>query len=897
MPIPTETEKPELQALYKLISSKDLENTHKVYSIDIKDKLHVNKNKISLWLERWFLSSNAKDIGVLYLIFALLSGLIGTAFSVLIRLELSGPGVQYIADNQLYNSIITAHAIVMIFFMVMPAMIGGFGNFVRRRRFIIVPLWRSFLIYDHSHRVRSKGKPNFELSISNMVSMFNKLLKEHRLPTVVFMVKAILPEVYRLLPSTKWGYQGSYGVTENIFNLGNWLMIWELFTRYIINIFKDESGQPNRTLRIRKTTPWLPKGGNSYGNRVAIVPFNAMFNRMGYRGRATVRTYLSKRSYCTGRAMAEAKIITKLRELHERSKNYPNLSIDRNLYKILCGKEILLLAYQKLRSNPGNMTKGSVPETLDGISTITINNLIAKLKDESFRFSAGRRVQIPKASGGLRPLTIASPRDKLVQEAMRMILEAIWEPLFADNSHGFRTNRSCHTALKQIKDQFKSSVWVIEGDISKCFDSIDHNKLMELIELKIQDRKFTRLIRKSLEAGYFEFKVYSNNLAGTPQGSIVSPILSNIFMSQLDDYINSLKSNFDVGTKTKISPRYNSLHHQMTKARKAGDMESLLKLAKMRRGVSYSNFEDSSFKKLNYVRYADDWVIGVRGTRQDTLNILNSVRTYLSSVGLTLSDSKTKVTNLNIDKVLFLGTEITRARKHSFVRVNKVGILKKNSRQLRLMAPLERIVSRLHMASFMKNNISYPKFVWMSLEHRQILHLYNSVLRGILNYYNFVHNYGKLVSRTTYMLKQSCAKLLAAKFSLHTMSKVYTKFGSNLEYVHVSKENKKKVYSFIKPSYKLTFKFIINSTPVVQTLYGSKSIANLDDLVCVKCESSVNVEMHHIRQLKDLNPNLDMIDKLMASRKRKQIPLCRACHVDKHAKVKVNRMVGGSLKH
>lgn len=150
-----------------------------------------------------------------------------------------------------------------------------------------------------------------------------------------------------------------------------------------------------------------------------------MFNRLGYRGRATVRTYLSKRSYCTGRAMAEAKIITKLRELHGRSKNYPNLSIDRNLYKILCDKEILLLAYQKLRSNPGNMTKGSVPETLDGISTITINNLIAKLKDESFRFSAGRRVQTPKASGGLRPLTIASPRDKLVQEAMRMILEAI----------------------------------------------------------------------------------------------------------------------------------------------------------------------------------------------------------------------------------------------------------------------------------------------------------------------------------------------------------------------------------------------------------------------------------------------------------------------------------------
>jgi retron-type reverse transcriptase len=156
--------------------------------------------------------------------------------------------------------------------------------------------------------------------------------------------------------------------------------------------------------------------------------------------------------------MAEAKIIKKLRELHERSKAYPHLILDRNLYKILCDREIYLLAYQKLRSNPGNMTQGSTPETLDGMSTKLIDSLIEKLEDESFQFSAGRRVSIPKKSGGTRPLTMASPRDKLVQEAMRLILEAIWEPIFSDNSHGFRPNRGCHTALKQIKDQFKSSV-------------------------------------------------------------------------------------------------------------------------------------------------------------------------------------------------------------------------------------------------------------------------------------------------------------------------------------------------------------------------------------------------------------------------------------------------------
>lgn len=140
----------------------------------------------------------------------------------------------------------------------------------------------------------------------------------------------------------------------------------------------------------------MPKGSNSYGNRVAIVPFNAMFNRMGYRGRATIKTYLGILNYSTGSDRAEAKIVKKLRELHERSTLYPNQVIDKDLYKILCDKEILLLAYPKLRSKPGNMTEGSVPETLDGMSAVTIDNLVNKLKDESFQFSAGRRIQITK---------------------------------------------------------------------------------------------------------------------------------------------------------------------------------------------------------------------------------------------------------------------------------------------------------------------------------------------------------------------------------------------------------------------------------------------------------------------------------------------------------------------
>lgn len=174
----------------------------------------------------------------------------------------------------------------------------------------------------------------------------------------------------------------------------------------------------------------------------------------------------------------------------------------------------------------------------------------------------------------------------------------------------------------------------------------------------------------------------------------------------------------------------------------------------------------------------------------------------------------------------------------------------------------------------------------MSLEHRQILHMYNAVLRGYLNYYNFTHNYGRVASRTEFILKASCAKLLAAKFKLGTMSKVYEKFGPRLLTKHISKTAKgkevTKEYAFFKPSYTISLKFLRNISPVIKALYGSVSLASLGDLVCARCESTVQVEMHHIRMMKDLNSKISLIDKLMVRSRRKQIPLCRICHLEHH---------------
>ena len=172
----------------------------------------------------------------------------------------------------------------------------------------------------------------------------------------------------------------------------------------------------------------------------------------------------------------------------------------------------------------------------------------------------------------------------------------------------------------------------------------------------------------------------------------------------------------------------------------------------------------------------------------------------------------------------------------------------------------------------------------MTLEHRQILHLYNSVLRGYLNYYNFAHNYPRVASLVTFLLKSSCAKLLAAKYSMGTMSKVFSRFGNNLSTTHKDAKGKEKVISFMTPSYKITLRFLINNNPVIKALFGSVSLASLDNLKCAMCESEYRVEMHHIRHMKDLNPKLHYLDRLMVRRRRKQIPLCRECHMAYHRK-------------
>jgi nicotine oxidoreductase len=762
-----------------------------------------------------------------------------------------------------------------------PWLSGFYSKDVRDKCLLIVgcitPNHFSFMIITPELIIKASFITNiasliFILKVNNIINLNHYILTW----VISSMIKTELFEAHYSLASTV-GHSlvrdGTFGIVNN---LSLWLLTREISTGWVRNSLKNKNERSEEDMRIKKTIVGFPKIWKNMGDRVIILP------RLN-KGRITVNNIFQFRCYNTGSISQKSDIIDKLNSLYKRSKDMPNLVIDRNLYNLISSVDILKLAYENLKSKPGNLTPGIKPETLDGISIEKLEKLSEKLKSEKFQFSAGRRIYIPKSgkSNKTRPLMIAPPLDKLVQEGIRLILNAIYEPIFLESSHGFRPNKSCHTALKYINQKFQGCNWLIEGDISKCFDSIDHHKLMNLVETKIKDRKFTRLIWKSIRAGHFEFKIYQANIAGTPQGSIISPILANIYLHQFDCFIKKLQENFNIGKENRRLPSYNKLDYEMNKAKKNGDMKLVLKLAKEKRKLPYANFSDPSYKCLCYVRYADDWIIGVKGTTKEVKEIRDLVKLYLSNLKLELNETKTKITNVNSDYASFLGVKIIRAKHVKYIRISKTSSIKRNPRRLRLLAPLVSIIKKLSEAGFMSKGKSSPKYVWMHLDHPEILYLYNSIVRGYLNYYSFVNNFGNLTSTIIHILKSSCAKLLATKFSLKTQAKVYQKFGKNLTYEY-RKNGKVKKVSFIEVEYKTTLKFLINDTPVINNLYGYKSITTLENLSCSTCGSTYRVEMHHVRKLKDLNPKLSLVNKLMIKKKRKQIALCRECHMNLH---------------
>lgn len=551
--------------------------------------------------------------------------------------------------------------------------------------------------------------------------------------------------------------------------------------------------------------------------------------------------------------------------------------VNKDLYRLLYKEELYILAYEKIKSKSCN-------SSLDGYSVDIIRKIIEGMKNFSFCFKPAKRIYIPKANKkGLRPIDMGDVKDKIVLEAIRMILESVYENSFLETSHGFRPNRGCHTALRDIRVVFKGSKWFIEGDIKNFFNSVDHNVLISLLKKRIEDPQFLNLIRKVLNAGYFEFKMHKTDLIGVPQGNIISPILSNIYLHELDLFVEEIKSEFVKEIKKrKYSRDYTGLQNEISKARRNRDFDQLKRLRKRLLKTIPFDYSDSTFKRLNYVRYADDWLIGIIGSRKDALAIKEKIKVFLKErLNLELNEEKTYVTSASKDKALFLGTLLSCPvyKEEKLVKREKNGIIlkqRKSSANIRMTLPLAKVLTRLKEANFCNSaKSSRPKFQWLHYSHKEILLSYNAVINGISNYYSFIDNCGAL-ALIYHLLRSSAAKLLATKFNLKTQRKVYKKFGKTLK-------SPEKTHLVLKNDWsRKPMAFNIKAKTDLSILYTNRLTRSILTRICAICSSQEKVEMHHVKHLKNLNVKLSPQEKSMVSLNRKQIPVCRVCHMDLH---------------
>jgi len=570
----------------------------------------------------------------------------------------------------------------------------------------------------------------------------------------------------------------------------------------------------------------------------------------------------------------------KLGKLTEENTKNKNL-INTNLLKLLSDTDILLAAYTNLKSSPGNLTPGIDKETLDGLNLSWFQNLQKDLNTNKFQFRPARRLEIPKANGkGTRPLGIVSPRDKIVQGAMLLILEAIFEPTFMTNSHGFRPKRGCHSALGQIKRTYTAVNWFIEGDISKCFDSFDHKLLVKLIERRIRDKGFTDLLYKALKAGYlFQGQFFSPDL-GTPQGSIVSPILCNILLHELDKFVEELRANFDIGNRHRINPEWRKLS-------RVGQIKTI-----HRNNIGSRMFNDSSYKRLRYVRYADDFLIGIIGSKQDCVDLREKIHTFLAQeLKLDLNLDKTKITNAKESTAHFLGTDIriTPLSKRPVIRVFRNGssYLSSVNTRPQLLVPIKKLVAKLESKGIAKPGGKPTRWGHMfPFEVAHIVKHYFTMWQGISNYYSFADNYG-LLGRIHYILKYSCVLTLASKLRLGTAKQVFKKFGKDIKII----KNNKLITSFPQASFARRNIFhntaISNINPfsrmdkLAMATFRSKKLFEAN---CSHCGSTENIEVHHVRKIRDSSKKIkaDWLTSMMSRMNRKQIPLCKTCHINYH---------------
>lgn len=591
--------------------------------------------------------------------------------------------------------------------------------------------------------------------------------------------------------------------------------------------------------------------------------------------------------------------LERLKVIRNISQEKPEF-LHKDLFRILKKEDIWFAAYENIKGNKGALTPGVTSETLDGTSIGSLRNLQKKVLEETYQFKPVKQILIPKPNGKLRPLGLPTPDDKLVQEVIRMVLEAVYEPTFDSRSFGFRSGMGVHDALKYVEEKFRWVNWVIKGDIQNAYPTIDHAILRKKLQQRIQDPRFLNLINKSLKCGVYTNPDTLYSKLGVPQGSIVSPILANIYFDELDQWITQKEKEHFSKKSAKRHPRYRQLEYQIRKVSReldrlepnVGERKELRKNLKslIQKRNQTPSLADPGIE-IQFVRYADDWMIGVKGPKSLAKQLKEEVTQFFEeNLKQGLDPIKTEIINLRAGKVNFLGYDIFLPRNMKLVKYKVAGgkqTVRRQTPTLRFHAPVDDILRRLKERGYIsyKDNQWRPisKSGYTPLEDDVIVRHFSSVWRGLLNFYSGATNWSHL-QYIHYLLHMSCAMTLAHRHR-SSSTKIFKKHGKRLEILDQTGKTPEITAYF---PYRTRWKVTDRKWLVTQefrdpfTIYANRISRSSLNKPCCICNTMAKVEMHHVKHVRKKGKRYKGFQSDMALLNRKQVPLCRNCHMAVH---------------
>jgi len=600
--------------------------------------------------------------------------------------------------------------------------------------------------------------------------------------------------------------------------------------------------------------------------------------------------------------MLDAKLSRRLEAMEKVSKEGKKV---QDLFKIMRNHDSLWLkAYTNIYANKGAITPGVNRNTLDGFSDERVTNIIQLLEEDRYHFHPSKRVYIPKANGKLRPLGMPTGDDKLIQEVVRMLLERIYEPMFSDWSHGFRPKRSCHTALAEVLDTWDGIKWILEIDIEGFFNNIDHKIMIKLLEKKIDDWRFIKIIRQMLKAGYMEDWKYHQTYSGTPQGGIVSPILANIYLHALDCKIAEMIRAFNIGKKRGRNPAYKSLQGKIWWIRKKiarethpeaiADLKCRAKelSEQLRKTPSIDPF-DPQYRRMRYLRYADDFLLGITGSRQDAVQVMAEVTEYLETeLHLTVSKEKSAI-RPSKQGGIFLGYEV---RSYTNDKVIKIKVNGTHTHKRTICEKMDVYVPEEKLEKFCKSK-GYGLYQSARADRRaellylsdlEIVSTYNAEFQGLANYYALAHDAKQKLNKLQYIWQGSLLRTLADKHKT-SVKKQHQRLRHHddmvVKYRIGNQERMRKVFNlkYLKDLRRawdqvdlIPKTFVYSSGTELRKRYNAQQ--------CEYCGKQQGYfEVHHVRKLSDIKDGKEAWQRLMIARHRKTLVLCVECHDQLHA--------------